>query len=152
MIEGIPHLLSLNAAANLRSLADSYELVWCSGWEEKAPAYLPAALGLPADIPHLSFEHNPGRGHGHWKLAAIDAYAGPDRPLVWVDDALDERCHAWARARPGPTLLVSTDPAVGFSDDQAATLRAWRLALRRDGVEPPKLAEAGEIGVGRAQR
>src|SRR5579875_3161049 len=92
LVEGIPHLLSATAAELLHALADSYELVWCTGWEEKASAYLPAALGLPAPLEHLSFERNPGRGNAHWKVPAIDAHAGPERPVAWVDDALDERC------------------------------------------------------------
>ena len=44
-------------------------------------------------------------GTAHWKLEALDEYAG-DRPLAWIDDSLDESCHDWAEARPAPTLLV----------------------------------------------
>jgi hypothetical protein len=58
-------------------------------------------------------------------VRAIDAYAGPDRPVAWVDDAHDERCRAWAAKRPGPTLLVTTDPAIGLTQEQAAQLEAW---------------------------
>ncbi len=53
----------------------SFELVWASGWEEKANEYLPHLLGLPA-LPHLSFERAVGRTNAHWKLDAIEAYAG----------------------------------------------------------------------------
>src|SRR5204863_167438 len=35
-VDGIAHLLSATAARHLHALADCYELVWCSGWEEKA--------------------------------------------------------------------------------------------------------------------
>ena len=69
-------------------------------------------------------------GHArHWKLAAIDAYAGPDRPLAWIDDAHDDSCHAWAGERAGPTLLLATDPSEGLTPPQAAHLRRWAAAL-----------------------
>src|SRR5207237_493639 len=50
-IDGIPHFLSSTAAAHLLRLAHSFELVWASGWEEKASEYLPHLLGLPAALP-----------------------------------------------------------------------------------------------------
>jgi hypothetical protein len=61
----------------------------------------------------------------HWKLAGIDAFAGPSRPLAWIDDAHDDDCRAWAAARAAPTLLVTTDPAVGLTAEHGETLRAW---------------------------
>lgn len=126
-IDGIPHFLSATAARHLLALASLFELVWCSGWEEKADEYLPSLLCLPHGLPHLSFERGGGAGeslHGHWKLAAIDAYAGV-RPLAWIDDCLDAACHAWASARTAPTLLVQTTPALGLTEREAAQLRAW---------------------------
>lgn len=126
-VDGILHFLSATAAEHLPRLAESFELVWCTGWEERANEYLPKALRLPGSLPFLTFDRNPGRGHGHWKLAAIDAYAG-DRPLAWIDDAHDEACHAWAAARAAPTLLVSTLPAVGLTGAHADELRAWAAA------------------------
>ena len=63
--------------------------------------------------------------HGHWKLPAIEAYAGPQRPVAWIDDAHDEACHAWAARRRTPTLLVATTPATGLAADHVAQLHAW---------------------------
>ncbi len=126
-IDGIPHFLSAAAARNLLALASLFELVWCSGWEEKADEYLPHLLGLPRGLPHLSFDRGAVAGeslHGHWKLAAIDAYAGV-RPLAWVDDCLDDACHGWASARQTPTLLVQTTPAQGLTERESSQLRAW---------------------------
>jgi hypothetical protein len=126
-IDGIVHFLSAAAGPLLARLAGPLELVWCTGWEEKANEYLPAALGLPGPLPFLTFERNPGRGHGHWKLGAIDAYAGQDRALAWIDDAFDDDCDRWAAARPAPTLLVRTEPAVGITSAHADALDAWAL-------------------------
>ena len=123
-VDGILHFLSATAADHLPGLRESFELVWCTGWEERANEYLPKVLRLPGPLPFLTFARNPGRTHAHWKLDAIDAYAG-DRPAAWIDDAHDEACRAWAARRAAPTLLVPTEPAVGFTGAHAARLRAW---------------------------
>lgn len=131
-VDGIPHFLSHTAAAHLLTLAEDYDLVWASGWEEKAEEYLPRLLGLPAALPFLRFERSQGAGRsveGHWKLGAIDEYAG-SRPLAWIDDAFDESCHVWAAARPAPTLLVETEPAVGLTSTEAELLVAWATCER----------------------
>jgi hypothetical protein len=129
LVDGIPHFLSAGAAGLIGALQEHFELVWCSGWEEKADEYLPLALGLPTGLRHLTFapaEPGPAR---HWKLAAIDAYAGPHRPLAWIDDQFDDSCHEWAQDRPAPTELVVTDPAVGLTAKQTERLRDWARAL-----------------------
>jgi len=131
LVDGIPHLLSASAGDHLRRLAAVFETVWCTGWEEKAPEHLGHLLGLLDSYPHLTFERNPGRAHAHWKLDAIEAYAGA-RPLAWVDDAHDDECGAWARRRTATgaqTLLLTTDPAVGLTGDDVTALTAWAAAL-----------------------
>ncbi len=142
MVDGIAHFLSATAGEHLRLLADVYEPVWCTGWEEKANEYLPHALGLDGPWPHLSFDRGAGPGRsvqGHWKLDAIDAYAG-ERPLAWIDDAHGEACEAWAAARASagaPTLLVTTEPAVGMTDREVGTLLAWaESAALASAVQP----------------
>jgi hypothetical protein len=127
-IEGIPHFLSATAAAHLLGLAERYELVWASGWEEKANEHLPHLLGLPAALPYLRFPRAVGRGNAHWKLETIADYAG-GRALAWIDDAFDDSCHAWARARREPTLLVQTDPQRGLTGVEAEQLADWARML-----------------------
>jgi hypothetical protein len=129
LVDGIPHFLSNHAAGLVAELAKSFEPVWCSGWEEKADEVLPAALGLPKGLAHLSFPVVDGSAPRHWKLPSIDAFAGSHRPLAWVDDAFDDSCHAWAAERPGPTRLVRTDPPVGLTAEHVAELVAWRARL-----------------------
>jgi hypothetical protein len=123
VVEGIPHWLSKQAGNHLRRLAANFDCVWCTGWEERANDHLPHLLGLPGHFPylHLASPASPR----HWKLDAIDAHAGPERALAWIDDALDERCEAWAAARPGPTLLVRTRPATGLTTDHVEELEKW---------------------------
>ena len=125
LVDGILHYLSGTAGGHLRSLAAEFELVWCTGWEERANDVLPRELGLPTPLPYLSFDGAVKLPPAHWKLAAIDAYAGPARPLAWIDDAHDERCGAWAAARAGPTRLVTAQPHVGITADHVANLLGW---------------------------
>jgi hypothetical protein len=142
-IDGTPHFLSATAAAHLLDLAALFELVWASGWEERANEHLPRLLGLPPGLPFLRFERRmgnpPTRSNAHWKLDAIDAYAG-ERPLAWVDDALNDACHEWARARSqrAPTLLVETVPERGLTEREAERLAHWAHSLPR--VSPGRTA------------
>jgi hypothetical protein len=129
LVDGIPHLLSRRAASALLELARDFECVWCTGWEDRADAHLPHLLELPRGWPHIRFPDVPEPA-AHWKLAGIDAYAGRERPLAWIDDAHDAACRAWARERPGPTLLVPTEPDVGLTAEHAALIRDWAAELR----------------------
>ena len=134
-VDGIPHLLTTEAAYHVLALTGNYELVWCTGWEERADEHLPFALGLPAGAPHLRFGDATAPGR-HWKLDAIDAHAGPLRPLAWVDDGHDDMCRAWAQGRPGPTLLISTDPAHGLTTAHRDRLLDWAAGLRGAAGQP----------------
>ena len=132
-IDGIPHFLSHASATHLLDLAADFDLVWASGWEEKAEEYLPRLLDLPAGLPFLHFERGVGgirSSNAHWKLAAIEEYAG-SRPLAWIDDAFNDACHAWADARPAPTLLVQTIPAHGLTSKEASLLQTWAREPKR---------------------
>jgi HAD domain in Swiss Army Knife RNA repair proteins len=124
-VDGIAHFLSATAGEHLRRLSAAFEPAWCTGWDEKANEYLPHALGLRAPLPHVDLADCTPEISGHWKLAAIDRYAGPDRPVAWIDDAHDERCSSWAAARRAPTLLISTDPATGLTEEHVDELLAW---------------------------
>jgi hypothetical protein len=125
LVDGIAHFLSASAGGHIRALASEFELAWCTGWEEKANEYLPLALGLPGPLPVVRLGVCYPLSGAHWKLAAIDSYAGPRRALAWLDDAHDDRCASWAKRRPAPTLLIATDPSVGLTQAHVVELRAW---------------------------
>jgi hypothetical protein len=129
LVDGIAHFLSQAAGGHLRRLGEQFELAWCTGWEEKANEYLPLALGLDGPLPHVVFEPSARPAHAHWKLGAIDRHVDPERPLAWIDDAHDDGCKSWAAARQAPTLLVTTDPAVGLTGDEVNRLLAWARCL-----------------------
>jgi hypothetical protein len=130
-IDGIIHCIGSEAAPRLARLALRFELVWATGWEEKANEYLVHLLELPADLPVLTFDGRAVFGSSHWKLDAIDTYAR-GRPAAWIDDNLDERAEEWAKTRTEPTLLVSTASAEGITDEHVELLLRWA-----DEVSPP---------------
>jgi HAD domain in Swiss Army Knife RNA repair proteins len=128
LVEGMPHFLSRAAATALTRLAERFECVWCTGWEDRAESHLPQLLGLPGGWHHLVFE-DPPENEAHWKLRAIDEFAGRHRPVAWIDDAHDDRCRVWAAGRPGPTRLITTDPAIGLTEEHAAEAERWAAGL-----------------------
>jgi hypothetical protein len=129
-VDGIPHCLAHGCGERLLRLGERFELVWATGWEERANEHLPHLLGLGREYPTLGFDHQPQWGAAHWKLSAIERYAG-DRPAAWIDDNFNEACHFWAKERGAPTLLVDTDPAVGMTDDHVKKLERWATAVAR---------------------
>ena len=123
LIDGMLHCIALETGPRLLRLADPYELVWASGWEDRANDHLPGILGLP-ELPYLTFDGRAQFGTAHWKLDALDDYAR-SRPLAWIDDSLEESCYEWAEERSAPTLLVPTESDVGLLDVHVETLEAW---------------------------
>jgi hypothetical protein len=123
-VDGVAHYIEAACGERVRRLAERFEVVWATGWEEKANEYLPGLLDLEvAELPFLTFD-DAIFGTAHWKVEAIDAYAG-DRPAAWIDDSLDERCHEWAGGRDAPTLLIETDSATGLLDAHVERLLEW---------------------------
>jgi hypothetical protein len=131
LVDGIAHFLSETAGELLCRLATAFDPVWCTGWEDKANEYLPLALSLPGPFPVVALDRETRPAAAHWKLGAIDRYAGRSRALAWIDDAHDAACAAWATDRPGATLLLATDPAVGITEHHADELLAWAESVER---------------------
>jgi len=127
LVDGVPHLISLAVGERLVRLSEHFELVWASGWEDKANFYLPPLLGLP-DLPHVSFDGAVSAGAAHWKLGPLDQYA-TGRALAWIDDNFDASCYEWAEQREHPTLLVPTETHLGLEEAHVEALRQWALSL-----------------------
>ena len=81
---------------HLQRLADCFQLVWCTAWEDHAAEFLAPYLGLPA-LPVISFDEPIG-DDGHWKWPAIETFVG-DRPFAWIDDELGRDDFARAERR-----------------------------------------------------
>lgn len=130
MIEGRVHCISLAAGERLRRLSDVYDLVWASGWEDRANRHLPRLLGLP-ELPHLDFKGAARFGTADWKLAPLAEYAH-SRPLAWVDDNFDDVCYEWARGRNEPTLLMPTVSHLGLEEVHVEALMAWARGFEEE--------------------
>jgi hypothetical protein len=133
LIDGMVHCISLAAGERLQRLGEHYDLVWATGWEDRANDFLPALLGLPT-LPHLTFGGAARFGSAHWKLGPLTEY-GSGRPLAWIDDSFDESCYPWARERQAggdPTLLVPTEPDRGIEEVHVEALSAWARGLARE--------------------
>lgn len=127
LVDGVPHCISLPVGDRLLRLSERFELIWASGWEDKANFYLPQLLGLP-ELPHVAFDVVARNGDAHWKLAALEAYVGT-RAIAWIDDNFDPSCYEWAERRPQPTLLVPTEPHLGLEEGHVAALESWAASL-----------------------
>jgi hypothetical protein len=127
LVDGMMHCISLPAGRRLARLSKHYELIWATGWEDKANYYLPLILGLP-ELPHLTFDGAARFGTAHWKLGPLEAYCR-GRAMAWIDDNFDESCYEWARARPEPNLLVPTEADVGLHEAETEALIAWASGL-----------------------
>ena len=128
-VDGVMHCINESCGPRLTRLSERYELVWATGWEEKANEYLPYLLRLEvSELPVLSFDGQAVFGSAHWKVAAIDEYAR-GRPAAWVDDFLDEECERWAADRDEPTLLVRTESHIGLTDELMEKLIDWADSL-----------------------
>jgi hypothetical protein len=130
LIDGMVHCISLPAGSRLQRLADFFDMVWATGWEEKANYYMPNLLGLP-ELPFLTFAGAARFGSAHWKLAPLDEY-GRGRAMAWIDDSFDESCYEWARNREEPTLLVATESELGLEEAHTEALIAWSRSLDPD--------------------
>ena len=130
LIDGMLHCIAMDNGPRLNRLAKSYELVWASGWEDRANDHLPGILGL-RQFPYLTFDGRARFGTAHWKLQALEDYSD-SRPLAWIDDNLDDSCHEWAEKRPAPTLLVPTESDVGLLDVHVEAIEQWA----KDGFQP----------------
>ena len=130
-IDGVAHCIPPDTGPRLIALADHFELVWATGWEERANEHLPYILQLPfRNLPCLTFDGRAVFGSSHWKLDALDEYAG-ERAAAWIDDNIDAECVAWAEGRAAPTLLVETQPPTGLTEAHVERLIAWAHGVRR---------------------
>jgi hypothetical protein len=129
-VDGMVHLLSHAAAEHLHTLSGAFELVWCSGWKDRANDHLPHVLGV-GPFEHLVFGDSPG----HWKLSAVRSRAG-DRALAWIDDDVNDAVRDWARTRSAPTLIVETDPATGLTAELAERVLDWAPSARSAPAAP----------------
>jgi hypothetical protein len=123
----LPVWLSRGIAGRMKLLGKSFQLVWCTSWEDQAAESLAPYLRLPA-MPVIHFDE-PVSGDGHWKWPAIDAFVG-GRPFAWIDDELGRADFARAERRPIPTRLVRIEGSHGLEDSHVEELQDFAEAVR----------------------
>jgi HAD domain in Swiss Army Knife RNA repair proteins/Sigma-70, region 4 len=108
----------------LRRLEERFDLVWASGWGPQTER-LPEVLDLEAEqVPRIEPTEPARWADTDWKVDAVDSYAG-GRPAAWVDDSHGEVSEHWASNRKAPTLLRTTDPRHGLTDEDVEALMEW---------------------------
>jgi hypothetical protein len=122
-----PLWLARGTPERLQRLRQSFQLVWCTAWEDQAAEFLAPLLGLPP-LPVIRFDE-PGDQDGDWKWPAIDAFAG-EHPFAWIDDELGSRDFARAARRSVPTLLVRIYGPLGLAERHVEELEAFAATLR----------------------
>ncbi|MGH2958380.1 MAG: HAD domain-containing protein [Solirubrobacterales bacterium] len=128
-VDGILHHIRREMGPRILALLPHFESVWATGWGERANEHLVLMLGMPDELEVIEFAVAPSTdGSGHWKLDSLTERAGT-RPSAWIDDGHNEACERWAAERVEPTLLVSTDPYVGLTDEHVKELIAWSTSI-----------------------
>jgi hypothetical protein len=131
MIEYLPMWFDGQISDRLQRLGQSFQLVWCTAWEDRAARSLSPRLGLPP-LPVINFDE-PTAGDGHWKWPAIEAFVG-DRPFAWIDDEVGLADLARAARRPALTLLVRIDGSRGLVDVHVEELEQFAETVRAAGA------------------
>jgi hypothetical protein len=101
------------------------DIAWATSWNDDANRLLAPLLHIAAlpvvTMPAPPFD--PGA-----KVPLIAAYA-QHRPAAWIDDLHTRQAHQWLEERTSPTLLVTTDPAIGLTRECIDRDSAWAKAL-----------------------
>ncbi|WP_307868463.1 hypothetical protein [Micromonospora sp. C95] len=120
-----PQRYCLAHADWIRELAAAGELWWATGWGEAANDFYLPLLGV-GPLPVVNFPPVPF--DPELKVPAVDAVAA-DRPAAWIDDNHTPVGRRWAAARSASTLLVSIDPAVGWTRADVDRVAGWAATL-----------------------
>lgn len=125
----------------MRQLAEVADMMWASMWQAHAGPVFGAVADIGHDWPFLDFDAHQaalpwhmvkqgrtGNGVGNYKRALIEALAEDGRPLVWIDDDMQDSQIEWAAKRDAagmPTLFVRPDPSLGLTYAEFRSVRAF---------------------------
>lgn len=86
-------------------------------------------IGKPLELPVFpQFDYNRATGlAGQDGRSQAIAQAYPTRPVIWIDDEVDQRAHQWAtqRNRTAPTLLIQTEGSIGLQAADMQRVDTW---------------------------
>jgi hypothetical protein len=133
-------------------LAEKFELVWATTWEDDANTLIGPKIGMP-ELPVIHLNDYDEYGHyllppvkwsnQTWmaKCPAVLKYVA-DRPFVWFDDTFTQHDFDWASRRNGlplPTKLIAVFEEEGLKEDHIIEAVTWadHLAAGRTGKQEP---------------
>lgn len=112
----------------VKRLMDSFEVHWCTGWDEAANQIIAPLHGFPRfPVCKTLTEKCDLAEPIHWKLGSIEAHVG-DRPYAFVDDFINDYGIMYAAQRTArgiPTLWLPTFSDEGLTDRHVASLETW---------------------------
>lgn len=118
----------------IKRLMESFEVHWCTGWQNDANLFISPAMGLPEFpvCPINRFDRDV-----HWKWSAIQNYVG-NRPYAFVDDDIHPATAKEMNQQNVPCLWVPVKASVGLTDRHVEQLEAWAAGLYtpEDGATP----------------
>lgn len=116
----------------LKALAGTFELAWCSWWQEHCEDIGRAVL--LGGFPHVRFDE---RADGMSKVPGILRFTA-GRPFVWLDDDVTDHEEAELDASGTPHLTVRVDPGEGLTAGHLDLARDWaaRRPWRRHTDQP----------------
>jgi hypothetical protein len=118
--------LNPSHGAELRALAQVYELVWATTWKGEANDWIAPVLGLPR-LPFIDWPQMHGRAPRgtFWKTQYVLEYAG-GREFAWIDDDITALDHEYVdQYHPVRTLLMRIDERTGLTRQDFAALADW---------------------------
>ncbi|WP_326550504.1 HAD domain-containing protein [Micromonospora sp. NBC_01813] len=106
----------------ITELSAVFDLIWATSWNDDANRLLAPLLRIPV-LPVLTMPPPPFDPSAKVPLIAAHAQR---RPTAWIDDAHTIEARDWAEKRNAPTLLITTDPAIGLTRESVDHLLTWR--------------------------
>lgn len=111
----------------VRRLMESFDIVWCTGWEHTANKVISPLHGFP-EFPVIEVVPMMATidldKEVHWKQHSIEMYV-EDRPYAFVDDEIHDHGEQYARNREIPTLWLRTACQTGLTDEHVDELEKF---------------------------
>jgi hypothetical protein len=123
-------LLNQQHGVELTALAARFQLVWATTWEDGANRLIAPRLGLPGNLPVISWpadaRHRTSRRVRSWKTPYIAQWVG-SRPFVWIDDEVNryDRYYLKAVDGIGPHLVHRVEANRGLASADFGAVWAW---------------------------
>lgn len=107
----------------LKALAGTFDLAWCSWWTHHSEGIGRAVL--LGGFPHVTFDE---RADGYSKVPGVLRFTA-GRPFVWLDDDVTEHEEYELAAVGTPHLLIRVDPSTGLMTEHLDRARDWATSL-----------------------